>query len=300
MEQEEKKSNKSAVLFIALLLLISAGFNVYQWRNQTSTVVTYDNRIDSLQTVRIEIERELASTSVELEKYRGMSDTLDGLLNEANAKIEAKERKIRQLIKEEKNSDKLNAELKKELEELRILKDDYLDQIDQLVAENKELKEQNTILQESVGGLKKEKEELVGKVNKASELKVEYVKVAAFKKKGNGKFVESAIAKRTNKLETCFTVMDNAIATPGERMVYVVIKEPTGKVLAGYSKATFNEAVSGEELIATSSQKMDFTGAKQNLCLSYENDERILTSGTYTFMVYIDGTLVGESAYMLK
>src|SRR6187431_884752 len=183
MAQEEKKSNKSAVLLIALLLLVSAGFNVYQWKNQESTVVTYDTRIDSLLTVRIELERELASTSVELEKYRGMSDTLDGLLNEANAKIEAKERRIRQLIKEEKNSDKLNAELKKELEELRILKDDYLDQIDQLVAENKELKEQNTILQESVGGLKKEKEVLEGKVNKASELKVEYVKVTAFKKK---------------------------------------------------------------------------------------------------------------------
>jgi hypothetical protein len=300
METEEKKSNRSTVLFLALLLLISAGINVYQWRNQSSTVVTYDNQIDSLMTVRIELERELASTSVELEKYRGMSVSLDSLLNDANRNIENKEKKIRDLIKNEKNSAALNAKLKVELEELRKLREDYLDQIDQLVAENKELKEQNVILQESVGGLKKEKTELEGKVTKASELKVEYIKVTAFKKKGSGKFVESAIAKRTNKLEMCFTVMDNAIATPGERMVYVVIKEPTGKVLAGYSKATFNEASTGEELLGSASQKMDFTGAKQNLCLNYENDERILTSGTYTFMVYIDGTFVGETAYMLK
>jgi predicted nucleic acid-binding Zn-ribbon protein len=300
METEEKKSNRSAVLLIALLLLISAGFNIYQWKNQSETVVTYDSKVDSLMTVRIELERELASTSVELEKYRGMSVSLDSLLNDANRNIEAKEKKIRALIKNEKNSGKLNSQLKQELEELRKLKEDYLDQIDQLVAENKELKEQNVILQESVGGLKKDKTELEGKVNKASELKVEYIKVAAFKKKSSGKYVESAIAKRTNKLDMCFTVLDNAIATPGERMVYVVIKEPTGKVLAGYSKATFNDATSGEEIMASASQKMDFTGAKQNLCLSYENDERILTSGTYTFMVYIDGTLLGESAYMLK
>jgi hypothetical protein len=300
MSQEEKKSNKSAVLFIALLLFLSAGVNVYQWKNQSETVVTYDSQIDSMITVRIELERELASTSVELEKYRGMSVSLDSLLNDANRKIDAQERKIRALISSEKNNKTLNAKLKAELEELRKLKGEYLDQIDQLVAENKELKEQNMILQESVGGLKKEKTDLQGKVMQASQLKVEYLKIASYKKKGSGKFVESAIAKRTNKLELCFTVMDNTIAVPGERMIYIVVKEPTGKILAGYSKATFNEAETGAELMATSSQKIDFSGSKQDVCLSYENDERILTSGTYTMSVYIDGTLVGESAYMLK
>jgi predicted nucleic acid-binding Zn-ribbon protein len=300
MSQEENKSNKSAVLLIALLLLLSAGMNVYQWKNQSETVVTYDNQIDSMITVRIELERELASTSVELEKYRGMSVSLDSLLNDANRKIEAQEKKIRALIKSEKNNKTLNAKLKTELEELRKLKGEYLDQIDQLVAENKELKEQNVILQESVGGLKKEKSELQGKVSQASQLKVEYMKIVAYKKKGSGKYVESAIAKRTNKLEMCLTVMDNSIASPGERMVYLIVKEPTGKVLAGYSKATFNEAETGEEMMATASQKIDFTGSKQDLCLAFENDERILTSGTYTMSVYIDGSLVGESAYMLK
>jgi hypothetical protein len=300
MSQEEMKSNKSAVLFIALLLFLSAGVNVYQWKNQSETVVTYDSQIDSMITVRIELERELASTSVELEKYRGMSVSLDSLLNDANRKIDAQERKIRALISSEKNNKTLNAKLKAELEELRKLKGEYLDQIDQLVAENKELKEQNMILQESVGGLKKEKTDLQGKVMQASQLKVEYLKIASYKKKGSGKFVESAIAKRTNKLELCFTVMDNTIAVPGERMIYIVVKEPTGKILAGYSKATFNEAETGAELMATSSQKIDFSGSKQDVCLSYENDERILTSGTYTMSVYIDGTLVGESAYMLK
>jgi hypothetical protein len=83
-------------------------------------------------------------------------------------------------------------------------------------------------------------------------------------------------------------------------MVYVIMKEPTGKILAGYSKATFNDAETGEELQATASQKMDYNGNKQNLCLSFESDKRILTSGTYTFTLYIDGTMVAESAYMLK
>jgi chromosome segregation ATPase len=299
-EQNQNKSNKLATLLLALLLLGSVGANIYQWKHQTTTVISYDTQIDSLLSVRVELERELATTELELEKYRGMSASLDSLLNDANEKISIQEKKIRDILAKEKNSGKLNSKLKKELEELRKLKDEYFEQIDQLVAENKELKAQNEILQESVGGLKKEKTVLQGKVNVAAQLKAEYLKVAAYKKKSNGKFVESATAKRTNKLELCFTIMDNQVAEKGDRMLYVVIKEPAGKVLAGYSKATFNDAGTGEEYVATASQKMDFNGNKQNICLNYESDQRTLPSGTYSFLVYVDGTLVAETAYMLK
>ncbi|MES2559435.1 MAG: hypothetical protein V4590_06820 [Bacteroidota bacterium] len=298
--EQNKSNNKSATLLIALLLLVSVGGNVYQWKNQNNTVITYDNQIDSMVTVRIDLEKELATSGLELEKYRGMSSTLDSLLNDATDEIAEKEKKIRSLISKEKNSSSLNAKLKKELDQLRALKDEYFEKIDQLVAENKELKAQNEILQESVGGLKKEKSALEGKVNVAAQLKAEYIKVASYKKKSNGKYVESATAKRTNKLDVCFTLMDNAIAEKGERMAYAVIKEPSGKVLAGYSKATFNEAGTGEEIMATASQKVDYTGVKQNLCIGYENDERILNSGTYRCYLYIDGMLVGETAYILK
>jgi hypothetical protein len=300
MEQEKRKSNKSATLLLALFLFVSAGVNIYQWKNQTTTVVSYDTQIDSLLVVRIELERELATATSELEKYRGMSVTLDSLLNDATAEISRQENKIRDLIAKEKNKAVLNAKLNIELDSLRKMKDDYFDKIDALITENKDLKEQNEILQESVGGLKKEKTVLQGKVDAAAMLKAEYLKITAFKKKGNGKFIASSTAKRTNKLELCFTIMDNAIATKGERMVYIVVKEPTGKILAGYSKATFNDTETGEELVATASQKMDYNGNKQNICLNYESDQRKLTSGTYTFLVYVDGTFLGESAYLLK
>lgn len=298
--KEQNKSNKMAALLLGLLLLVSAGINIYQWKNQTSTVVSYDIQVDSLLSVRVELERELATADLELEKYRGMSVSLDSLLNDANEKIALQEKKIREIIVKEKNGTQLNSKLKKELAELRKIKDEYFEKIDQLVAENKELKAQNEILQESVSGLKSEKTVLQGKVSVASQLKAEYLKVTSFKKKGNGKYIESATAKRTNKLDLCFTIMDNVVAEKGERMVYCVMKEPSGKVLAGYSKATFNDAGTGEELIATASQKMDYNGTKQNLCLNYESDQRILPSGTYSFAVYVDGTLVAETAYMLK
>jgi uncharacterized protein YeeX (DUF496 family) len=161
MEQEEKKSNNAATLLLAFLLLLSAGANVFQWKNGgvagSSTSSDSQAQIDTLLSVRIELERELASATAELEKYRGMSSSLDSLLNDANMKIGDQEKLIRELIAKEKNSTSLNAKLQVELANLRKMKEEYFDQIDALITENKELKAQNEILQESVGGLKKEK-----------------------------------------------------------------------------------------------------------------------------------------------
>jgi len=303
MESKTTNTNnqfKMALILMSILVFISIVGNFFQWRNQTTTIINYDGQVDSLLLVRVELEKELATSVYELEKYRGMSVSLDSLLNEASAKIANQEKAIRDLIAKESNSATLNVKLKRELAELKKLKDGYFEQIDQLMAENKELKAQNEILIENVGGLKKEKLVLQSKVLVASQLKIEYLKVTSLKKKGNGKFVESATAKRTNKLELCFTLLENAVAEPGQRMLYAVIKEPSGKVLAGYSKTMFNDIETSEELLATASQKIDYTGIKQNVCLTYENDQRILTSGVYIYHIYVDGTLVGETTSVLK
>ena len=296
--EEQKKNNTTSVILI-ILLLLSLIFNVYQMKNHSTTVVTYDTKIDSMIVVRVDLEREMATTNVELEKYRGISANLDTLLNEANKKVEMQERKIRSIISKEKDVNNLNKKLKAELEELRSMKDEYLEKIDQLVTENKALKSKNEELNTSVTNLSEENKNLTGKVGVASQLKAEYIKVASFKKKNSGKYVEASIAKRTNKIDVCFKVMDNKIAQPGDKMLYIVIKEPTGKILAGMSKAEF-KTEKGEDVAATASYKISYTGEKQDVCLTFETEERNLTSGTYNIDSYIEGTLVANSSYLLK
>ena len=297
METQEKNNTTRIILII--LLLLSAVFNVYQWKNHSTTVITYDTKIDSMIVVRVDLEREMATTNVELDKYRGISANLDTLLNEANKKMDAQERKIRSLISKEKDVNALNKKLKVELEELRKMKDEYLEKIDQLVTENKELKAKNEELNTNVTVLSEEKKNLQSKVGVASQLKAEYIKVSAFKKKNSGKFVEASIAKKTNKIDVCFTVMDNKVAQSGDKMLYIVIKEPTGKILAGQSKAEFKNE-KGEAIAATASYQIKYTGEKQNACLSFETEDRNLTSGAYDIDIYIDGTLVANTSYLLK
>ncbi len=295
----ENKNNRSSIILLLLLLIGSVGFNVYQYKNHSTTVVQYSNDVDSLINVRVEVERELASTEMELEKYRGIAGNLDTLLNEANGKIAEKEIAIRKLIANEKNSNKLSKKLKAELAELKELRDDFLDKIDVLMAENKKLKEDNAQLNTALGDVTQQKNMLEQKVTTASQLKAEYVKIVSYKKKNSGKFVESALAKKTNKIEVCLTVMDNKVSVPGEKMLYLRIMSPSAKPLMAHTRADFKTA-EGETIDATASQKINYNGEKQNICLNYENDERILESGTYTIEVYIENTLVHSSSYFLR
>jgi cell division protein ZapB len=296
---EQQKQNRNTLTLLLLLLITSVGVNIFQWKTHSTEMVDHTSMVDSLVTSNAEIDRELASVGMELEKYRGIAGNLDTLLNDAKDKIAIQEQKIRSIMASEKDKTKLNQKLKVELENLKKLRDEYLEQIDTLMAENQKLKNENAGLNTTVSNLNEQKNLLEGKVATASQLKVEYVKIASFKKRGNGKYTESVLAKRTNKLESCFTLMDNKVAGAGDKMLYLVITEPSGKTLMGYTKAQFTDA-DGKAVDATSSIKVTYTGDKQDLCLAFENDERILAPGTYIINVYAENVLVHQSNYVLK
>src|SRR6478609_6506484 len=95
---EPQKQNRILSYILMALLLLSIVFNVYQLKNHSTTVIAYDSKIDTMITVRIDLEKELATSEVELEKYRGISANLDTLLNDANAKIAAQEKRIRSIL----------------------------------------------------------------------------------------------------------------------------------------------------------------------------------------------------------
>lgn len=298
-QHQNQKQSKATQYALLVLLLLSLIANVFQFKNNRDDVSVRDHKIDTLETVRIELERELATSDLELEKYRGISASLDTLLNEEKNKVAAQEKKIRNLIASEKNQGRLNKKLRAELEELRKLKEEYLEKIDRLITENEQLKQENEIKAQAINQLYEEKKGLQGKVNTASQLKAEYVHVQAYKRRNSGKFVETSIAKRTNKLEVKFTVMDNKVTDPGDKMVYIIIKEPTGKILAGTSMTKFTLS-SGEEMDATASYRLPFNGEKQEVVLAYEGEDKVLTSGTYSIDIYIEGTLVNTATYILR
>lgn len=298
MKNQTRSTGNLSYILIGLLMLSVLG-NTYQFNSNSKAVFNYDSRIDSMIVVRVEVEKELASTEMELEKYRGISADLDSLLNHANKTIADQESRIQQIVAHEKDLTMQSMLLKAELTKLKKMRDEILERVDQLVTENKDLKVRNDSLNREVNVLADVNKSLSSKVKSAAQIQVEYVKIQSFKKKASGKLVESSLAKRTNKIEVCLTVLENQLALPGEKIIYLVITEPTGKVLAGQSRASFIDQ-NGDEISSTSSYQINYTGKRQDACVGYETNDRILTSGNYNFDIYLDGNLVSSAQYFLE
>lgn len=297
MENAPAQKNRNTTLIV--LLVLSVLINIYQWWNHNDTITVYQQREDTLILSRVNVQKALDETRNDLNNYRGMNSQLDSMLGEANSKIDAQDERIKQLMKNEKNSAQLNTKLKTELDELRSMREDYLSKIDSLLVSNQMLKEEKAQLTTSVQSLTKN---LESTVNTASVLAAEYFKVTPYKKKSNDKYSETAMAKRTNKVQVCFDLLENKIAKAGEKNLYLRILTPDGKVMGerATGSATFKKNGSGEDVMYSSTQTVTYNNAKQNVCMAYEEAERIYAKGTYTAEIYTDGSLSGTTTFTLK
>jgi len=296
-QEQNQKSNKSTVWIV--LLIVSSLINVYQWMNRNTVVTAYEQKVDTLVVERVNIEKELSDTKNELEKYRGLSSNLDSVLNEANQKIAEQEKAIKDISRKSKNAQELSAKLKVQLADLQQLRDEYLTRIDSLLTENQKLQAEKKQLSGTVESLSKNLETTV---STASALKAEYLKVTAYKRKSNGTYTVASLAKRTHKMDVCFDILENKIARAGEKTVYLKITEPGGKPIGNKSTGSGSfKTSSGEEMMFAASSTVNYTGARQNVCLNYEEQaDKLFPSGTYLIEIYIDGNLSGSASYALK
>lgn len=299
MENSSKKSGNNNVRLLLILLLVSIGLNIWLYISKTNLQEAYRVEKENLVTANLDIEKELNDTYSELNQYKGINNQLDSLLKEANGKVDEQKARIQELIRKEGNSAKLNKQLMAELADLRKMKDEYLERIDALLVENEQLKKEKNDLNSTVENLTKN---LESTVNTASMLRAEYVKVNAYKKRSNDKYSSTAMARRTNKIETCFTVLENKIAKGGEKMVYLRLIEPGGKILGNRSEgsSSFKKAGSSEELLYSISKAIDYKNANEDVCVSWEENDRVFATGTYMIEIYIDGNLSGVTSLNLR
>src|SRR5688500_11791315 len=170
-----KKNNSGKIIWI-VLFAISAIFNIYQWQNKTSIVESYEFKTDSLVSAKADVDKELNETYQELNQYKGINSRLDSLLAEANQNVDKQRARIEKLLRNERNASSLNKKLQAELAELKLLRDEYLEKIDQLLVENQQLKKEKEDLSTTVESLSKN---LESTINVASVIKSEYLNIKA-------------------------------------------------------------------------------------------------------------------------
>jgi len=235
MEETKKSPNKG--LLVLLIILVLGAF---------AYVIVLQSRLTREKKESAEIQVLLEDQKVSLEEDLTQLKNEFGLLQTNNDSMKLlaadQQQKIEQLLQVQADNFQKIKMYQKELSTLRGVLKSYIAQVDSLNTRNVQLVSEKAVLSTQLAQekmqtqqLSEEKQQLSTTVQKAQALMISPVNTHGETSRAS----ETDRVRRIEKLKTCFTVRANQIAEAGERVFYVVIKLPGGKVLTNVSSATF-------------------------------------------------------------
>jgi len=298
-KSEQKRGNKQIIYLLGGLLLLSVIGNVYLLNRSTTAeneVAVKIEQVDSLNQLKKTLDGNFQAMTFELDQFRGKNIQLDSLLSKADGDIEKQRNKIAILIKENKDIPLI----RRQLEEMKAIRDQYRIQIEQLIKENKELKFANVNLTQEVDNLSKTTKDLSQKVELASVLKAENLVVKPQRAKGKGKLEDTDKAKRVSKIGITLVVAENKVAKAGPREVIMRLIKPDGYPVTdpNSGSGTFTKE-DGRSTEYSLKRNIDFSNERLEVNLDWDVIEE-LKAGIYIAEVYLDGRMIGNNKFNLK
>ncbi|MFO8086933.1 MAG: hypothetical protein R6T91_03880 [Bacteroidales bacterium] len=296
-----KKQKNIYLIIIAVLamIILFLGYKLMQTKTQVETVIV------EKQDQRTQLQGELDNLMIQHEKIKTEYGEVSDKLSEKDSVIAAKAQEIERLIATQADYYRI----KRKLEYLRNSHQRYVEQIDSLFVVNRELKVENKQIksqyQQTISEkdkVTKEKEQLEEKVGVGALLKAYAISADAIHMGGwtgdKEKIVDKA--RRLDKIKICFTIGENLIAQPGERIVYLRIARPDNKIL--YKRSEDHFMYNGEKLQYSLKKTIDYQNSKQSHCLYWKKDEnaKSVMEGNYTITIFVDDQEVGQTIMRLE
>ena len=285
---------KAAVVVLALLLMGSLAY-VYKLNQDKSEV---DSSLSKTMTEKEKFQSELEAKIAEYDTAIADNTALKGELEEEQAKIV-------ELLEKIKKSNGSVAELSKYKNEYVKLKRE----MDNLIAENNVLKENNTKLTKNLDStvvvltnartandtLVAKNENLTKTVEKAQKLSVLNLTTLAVKQRSSGKQIDTDKATRADVLKISFTIAENKVAKTGDRTYFVQVIDSKNNVLGDKKTEAF-----GTTYLPYSFQK---TVKYENKTVQVQEDLPVksISAGTYFVNVFDkNGDIVSKNSFQLR
>ncbi len=226
---------------------------------------------------------------------------------ELNQDLQQKDSVIRQQFLEINSLLETKKDLKqafKKIEVLKTISKKYIDTIDSLVNVNNRLRsEKDSVITVNKNinwknyKLNKQNEKLAETVSKGSILEVERLEVSPIKRKITGKEAITKQAKKTQKLQICFSVLGNSIAESGTKKAYIQIVSQDGLVLK--SNSLIQTILELDTVDVTTFTEFDYQNSTIDHCHEWER-LNVLQEGYYLISVIINEKIVAQTTLKLK
>lgn len=277
-------------IILAWLLVDAQSLAEKESSAKTLAINEKDNLLYKLKNMEMEYD-ELSR------EYHG----LDSLFTEEKTKIKALIAEIN-TMKGSANTTVYQAkvtELEKRLKE-------YVEKIDELKSKNETLTTQSVKTKNTLDSalnktleLSLKNKDLSEKIKTGAALKAYDISCIALRIKSDKNEAPTRLAKKTQKVRTCFTLSENLLTTKGYKIVYIRISDPDGAILTSADEASSYFTFKGKSLLFSEKLEIYYNNKSDDVCLDWKNNSE-LKKGIYYVDVFLDDNLLGTSTFSLE
>lgn len=302
-ENKKEKDNNKLYLIIITILTVLCLLLTWQFFEQKK-------RAEQEIIIKEQVIVERDNIKSELVELKGDYETLKTNDKILQAELDEKKIQIEKLIKEaEKHKDDayIISKLRKEAETLRKIMKGYIVTIDSLNTLNKNLivekdkvKSDLSAEKDKTNQLTKEKEELQTVVAKGSQLKATATKATAMRfKSGGKKEIETTKASRAEKIKVTFSLAENTMAKPGNKIVYLRIITPDGKEMSMSMDNEYKFKFGNSKGYYAGKQEFYYTGTEMGINMYGQGADKFVP-GKYMIEIYNDEAFIGDATVTLE
>ncbi len=300
--QTARSANIAPIIFlsvIAVVLAIAVALvlrEVFQARELALATAIERNecqeRADQLLKQLNELESAYESLSRENSDLQHLSNQQQIEINRLRAQIRS--------VAGTQRIDEVRArieQLEQELEEYRNQAKVLLEENTQLSSENERVKNTLAFTEEQVVELEVKTQGLTTQIEEASVLSIMNIEVITTRSARRGER-ETERARRVERIQVCFTILENILANPGNRNFYIRITGPDGQLLNGGPNQTFE--LLGNQVQYTATRAFEYKNQQQVACIAFNPAEDALDKGIYRVAIYTESREVGTQLFELN
>lgn len=308
MSTTNKDNKSNIIILLAILLVASWGYFFYAKSESNAVIAEKNADYANLDSTKNAVQNEYNAAMLRLDELTATNTGLDSIVKKRNTEMDILKGKFKSLVGKQNATAADLAEAKNLVAELNGKIDGYVKEIERLQTENKQLtvdKEnlttENKNLNTTLVSTEAAKKEAENKVDVGSTLHASAFKITPINEKNSGKEKSTASAKRADKLRVSFNLDENRIATSGPKQLFIIAKDPSGKVIK-------EEALASGSINTRQDGQVDFTtkidveykqGEAKNISFDLRQTEKYI-KGNYAVIVYQNGFKIGEGIATLK
>lgn len=295
------KKNSNVIYFLIVVVLALLGTDVYLYlqKNKSDTKIVYQE--DEKNRLKIELD----SLEAQIEQVNTSRTKMTATMRAKNDSLESRIKVLRTQLAKGKLTQAELSKAQEDVKQLRYFVTKYTADIEELKKQNTSLTTERDTLKTNLATvnqkattLEAQNKDLDTKVQIAKALKAGSINIVAYKVKNSGKEVEVSRANPAKKIKINFTVASNTLADKALHDVYVRVIDPTGNLITSTDSGNFN--ADGQDLQYTYKTSIDFKDDGSTYTIDWTNPNLPFQKGSYTVLLYSDGSTMGKSSFSLK